>query len=54
VTVRVQRYVRSLHHQHQDLHQLTYLYLSEDWDPTSYQVVLDFRLPVRYYHVPLV
>jgi hypothetical protein len=27
---------------------------SEDWEPTPHQVVLNFRLPLRYYHVPLV
>jgi hypothetical protein len=54
VTARVRRSVRSLHHQRQDLHQSTYLYLSEDWDSTSYQVVSDFRLSMRYYRVPLV
>jgi hypothetical protein len=51
VTARVQSYVQSCHHQHRDLHQSSYLYLSEDRDPTSHQVVSDFRLPVRYYHV---
>jgi hypothetical protein len=53
VTARVQCFVRSLHHQHCNL-QSTYLYLSEDRHPISHQVVSDFRLPVRYYHVPLV
>jgi hypothetical protein len=41
----------SLLHQCQDLYQSTYLYLSEDREPTPYEVVLDFRLPMRYYHV---
>jgi hypothetical protein len=51
VIVRLQSSVRSLLHQHRDLHQSTYLYLAEDREPTSHQVVLDFRLPMRYYHV---
>jgi hypothetical protein len=29
----------------------TYLNLAEDREPTSHQVVSDFRLLVRYYHV---
>jgi hypothetical protein len=53
VTVRVRTFVRSLHHQHRDLHQLTYLYLSKDQESTSHQVVSDFRLPMQYYRVPL-
>jgi hypothetical protein len=36
VTVRVQRSVRSHHHQRRDLHQPTYLYLLEDEDLTSH------------------
>jgi hypothetical protein len=40
--------VRSLHHQRRDLHQSTYLYLSEDRDSSYYQVVSDFGFPVRY------
>jgi hypothetical protein len=40
--------VRSLRHQHLDLHQSTYLYLSEDQDSSYYQVVSDFGFPVRY------
>jgi hypothetical protein len=48
---RVRSSVRSFRHQHRDLYQSTYLYLSEDWDPISHQVVSDFRLPMRYYHV---
>jgi hypothetical protein len=51
VIVRLRLSVQSLLHQHQDLHQSTYLYLAEDREPTSHQVVLDFRLPMRYYHV---
>jgi hypothetical protein len=54
VIARLRSSVRSLLHQRQDLHQSIYLYLSEDWEPTSHQVVSDFRLPVRYYHVPLI
>jgi hypothetical protein len=50
VTARVRSSVRSL----RDLHQSTYLYLSNDRDPTSHQVVSDFRVPMRYYPVPLV
>jgi hypothetical protein len=37
LTARVQNSVRSLRHQRQDLQQLTYLYLSEDLDPTPHQ-----------------
>jgi hypothetical protein len=33
VTASVQSSVQSLHHQHRDLHQLTYLYVLEDRDP---------------------
>jgi hypothetical protein len=33
------------------LHQSTYLYLTVDREPTSYQVVSDFRLLVRYFCV---
>jgi hypothetical protein len=51
IIARLRSSVRSLLHQHQDLHQSTYLYLSEDREPTSHQVVSDFRLPVRYYRV---
>jgi hypothetical protein len=40
--------VRSLRHQHRDLHQLTYPYLSEDQDSSYYQVVSEFGFPVRY------
>jgi hypothetical protein len=40
--------VRSLRHQHRDLHQLTYPYLSEDRDSFYYQVVSDFGFSVRY------
>jgi hypothetical protein len=54
MTVRVQSSIQSLSHQRRDLHQLTYLYLSEDREPTSHQVVSDFRLSMRYYHVTLV
>jgi hypothetical protein len=36
VIAKVQHSIRSLHHQHRDLHQLTYLYLSEDQDATSH------------------
>jgi hypothetical protein len=49
VTARVRTdAVRSLRHQHRDLRQLTYPYLSEDRDSSYYQVVLDFGFPVRY------
>jgi hypothetical protein len=51
VTTRARNSVQSLRHQCRDLHQSTYLYLSEDRDPTSHQVVSDFRLPVRYCRV---
>jgi hypothetical protein len=54
VTARVRSSVQSLHHKRQDLHQLTYLYLLEYREPTPHLVVPDFRLPVRYYHVPIV
>jgi hypothetical protein len=40
VTTRVRSCIRSLHHQRQDLHQSTYLYLSEDQDATSHHVGL--------------
>jgi hypothetical protein len=43
--------VQSLLHQRRDLYQSTYLYLSKDREPTPYQVVSDFRLPMRYYRV---
>jgi hypothetical protein len=49
VTARVRTdAVRRLHHQHRDLHQSTYPYLSEDRDSSYYQVVSDFGVPVRY------
>jgi hypothetical protein len=49
VTARVRTdAVRSLHHQHRNLHQSTYPYLLEDRDSSYYQVVLDFGFPVRY------
>jgi hypothetical protein len=51
VTARVYCYVQSLDHQHRDLHQSTYMYLSKDRDSTSHQVVSDFRFPIRYYRV---
>jgi hypothetical protein len=37
VTSRVQSFVQSLHHQRRDLYQSTYVYLMEDWEPTSHQ-----------------
>jgi hypothetical protein len=40
--------VQSLRHQHRDLQQSTYPYLSEDRDSSYYQVVSDFLFPVRY------
>jgi hypothetical protein len=51
VIARLRSSVRSLLHQCQDLHQSTYLNLVEDREPTSHQVVSDFRLPVRYYRM---
>jgi hypothetical protein len=39
--------VRRLHHQRRDLHQSTYLILSEDWESSYYQVVSDFGFPMR-------
>jgi hypothetical protein len=32
--------IRSFRHQHQNLHKLTYLYLSKDRDPTSHHLVV--------------
>jgi hypothetical protein len=37
VTARVRRSIRGLHHQRRDLHQSTYLYLSEDRHSTPHQ-----------------
>jgi hypothetical protein len=51
VIARLRSSVRSLLHQYRDFHQLTYLYLTEDREPMSHQVVSDFRLLVRYFHV---
>jgi hypothetical protein len=51
VIARLRSYVQSLLHQCRDLHQSTYLYLAEDQEPTSYQVVSDFRLPMMYFRV---
>jgi hypothetical protein len=49
VTARVRTdAVQSLRHQRRDLHQSTYLYLSEDRDSSYYQVVSDFGFLVRY------
>jgi hypothetical protein len=49
VTARVRTdAVRSHRHQHQDLHQSTYPYLSEDQDSSYYQVASDFGFPMRY------
>jgi hypothetical protein len=49
VTARVQTdVVQSLRHQHRDLYQSTYPYLSEDRDSSYYQVVSDFGFSVRY------
>jgi hypothetical protein len=45
VIARLSLSVQSLLHQRQDLYQSTYLYLVEDEEPTSHQVVSDFRLP---------
>jgi hypothetical protein len=36
VTTMAQSSIQSLHHQHRDLHQSTYLYLLKDRDPTSH------------------
>jgi hypothetical protein len=41
VIARLQSSIRSLLHQHRDLHQSTYLYLSEDQEPTSHQTRRD-------------
>jgi hypothetical protein len=49
VIARLRSSVWSLLHQHRDLHQSTYLYLSKDRELISHQVISDFRLPVRYY-----
>jgi hypothetical protein len=54
VIARLRSSVRSLLHQYRYLHQPTYLYLSEDREPTPHQVVSDSRLPMRYYRVFLV
>jgi hypothetical protein len=51
VIARLRVSVRSLLHQCRDLHQSIYLYLTEDQEPTSHQVVSDFRLPMRYFYV---
>jgi hypothetical protein len=51
VIARLRSSVRSFLHQRRDLYQPTYLYLSEDRERTSHQVVSDFRLSIRYYHV---
>jgi hypothetical protein len=51
VIARLRSSVQSILHQRRDLYQLTYLYRTEDQEPTSHQVVSDFRLPVRYYRV---
>jgi hypothetical protein len=48
---RLRSFVQSLLHQRRDLHQLTYLHLTEDQEPTSHQVVSNFWLPVRYFCV---
>jgi hypothetical protein len=45
------RGVLNVRFQCRDLHQSTYLYLTEDRDSTSPQVVSDFRLPMRYYRM---
>jgi hypothetical protein len=36
VIVRLQSPIQGLLHQRQDLHQLTYLNFTEDWEPTSH------------------
>jgi hypothetical protein len=51
VIARLRSSVQSLLHQHRDLLQSTYPYLAEYREPTSHQVVSDFMLPVRYFHV---
>jgi hypothetical protein len=51
VIARLRSSVQSLLHHRRDLYQSTYLYLSEDQEPTSHQVVSDFKLPMRYYRV---
>jgi hypothetical protein len=50
VIARLRSSVRSLLHQHQDLHQSTYLYLIEDREPTPHQdnsMKLSLPLPVN-------
>jgi hypothetical protein len=51
VIARLRSFVWSLLHQHRDLHQSTYLYIMEDREPTSHQVISDFRLHMRYFRV---
>jgi hypothetical protein len=51
VIARLRSSVWSLFHPRLDLHQSTFLYLAEDREPTSHQVVSDFRLSMRYYLV---
>jgi hypothetical protein len=51
VIARSRSSIRSLLHQHRGLLQSTYPYLMEDQESTSHQVVSDFRLSVRYFHV---
>jgi hypothetical protein len=44
VTARVRiDVVQSLRHQRRDLHQSTYPYLSEDWDSSYYQLLLEME-----------
>jgi hypothetical protein len=43
VITRLGSSVRSLLHQHRDLHQSTYLYLTEDQKPTSHQLCQDLQ-----------
>jgi hypothetical protein len=51
VIARLRSSAQSLLHQRRDLHQLTYFYRLKDRESTPHQVVSDFMLPVRYYHV---
>jgi hypothetical protein len=46
IIARLRSSVQSLLHQHRDLHQSIYLYLSEDWELTPHQVVSDFTVAI--------
>jgi hypothetical protein len=47
VIARLGSSIQSLLHQHRDLHQLTYLYLMEEREPTSHMVVRGFGNNIR-------